>query len=397
MSLRERLLKLKGQDGAAPLANPAQTASALSVRLARRTLARHRASEHEVAQALGGERIDGGLILVERVLPLTTRHGTVRLGELLTAPLELLAGHAPAPAELLFLDTETTGLAGGTGTLPFLVGLARIEGDRLRLRQFFLTGFTGERALLNESLRWYREASHLVSFNGKRFDLPLLATRQRLARLPDPFSRLAHLDLLFPTRTAFARRWPDCRLTTAERRLLDFHRIDDLPSHLVPQAWFDFVRAGRLDEIPAILEHNRLDLLSLAALAVRLAQLFDRPDHPEADVTRIARHFRRLGDEQAAKTRLHRRREALDQAGLLELARMERREGRWQAAVEIWQRLSAEDCLEAVECLAKHHEHVSRDFQLALALTERLLAHAPGDGRHLRRRQRLLARMGMRD
>jgi len=369
---------------------------AVADRMARHGRATSRMSELEVAAALGGEVISSGLILIERMFPLNFVHGDTTLDEVLQAPLHVLDGCEAKPDELLFLDTETTGLAGGTGTLPFLLGLSRIEGDKLRVRQFFLTGFKGEKALLNEALPWYREASHLVSFNGKTFDLPLLLSRYRLARLRDPFTRLGHLDLLYPTRTAFANAWADCRLQTAERRLLNFHRHDDLPGHLVPQVWFDFVRAGHFKQVPGILEHNRWDLVSLTTLAARMAALFERPDHPDADVLAIARNFRRKGAEDQAHAHLSDRREYLSTGGLLELAALHRRRGEWDAAVEIWNRLAEDNCTEAIERLAKYHEHVAKDFAQALGLAERLLRREPSNPEHSRRHIRLGQKLAQR-
>ena len=139
------------------------------------------------------------------------------------------------PDGLLFLDTETTGLAGGTGTLPFMVCLARIQAEQLQLGQWILTGFSGEAALLETVGSWIKPAAHLVSYNGKSFDVPLLVTRYRLARQADPFANKAHIDLLHLTRRACGHGWEDCRLQTAERLLLGFMRENDFPSHLIPQ------------------------------------------------------------------------------------------------------------------------------------------------------------------
>src|SRR5262249_57224124 len=144
-------------------------------------------------------------------------------------------GQALSAEQLVFLDTETTGLAGGTGTLAFLVGLGRIDGEVLRLRQFFLTGFRGEAALLQAAAAWSAGRQYLVTFNGKSFDAPLLTTRYRLARLPDPFADLHHVDLFHPTRRAVSRQWPDWRPQTPEKRLLGVQPGPDLPAHLLPE------------------------------------------------------------------------------------------------------------------------------------------------------------------
>jgi hypothetical protein len=146
---------------------------------------------------------------------------------------------------------------------------------------------------------------------------------------------------------------------------------------LVPQVWFDFVRAGHFTQVPGILEHNRWDLVSLTTLAARVAELFAKPDHQDADVLAIARNFRRKGEEEQAHAHLSGRREDLSVGGLLELATLHRRRGEWDAAVDIWNRLAAQRCGEAIERLAKYHEHVAKDPAAALAFARRLAEIRP--------------------
>lgn len=357
---------------------------------------RQRLSDRELAERLGGEVLAEGLLLIEQSFPLSHRHGDTPLGALFDTPLGLLADEGePPPDGLLFLDTETSGLAGGAGTLAFLLGLARFEGEVLRLRQFFLTGFRGEQALLSEAVPWLKAAGHFVTFNGKCFDVPLLAGRYRLARRSDPLVGVGHIDLLHPTRAAFGSLWPDCRLQTAERRLLNFHRTDDLPGHLVPQAWFDFVRQGALHQVPGILEHNRWDLVSLAGLAAALARIYAEPDHRRADVLAVARAHLRRGREGEALRHLAAGEAYLDEAGLLEFAALHRRRGDWAEAVRIWEWLAERDSVEAMERLAKYHEHVRRDYGRALSYTEALLARRQHG--HAQRAARLAAKIARRE
>src|SRR5439155_23960711 len=157
--------------------------------------------DEPVAALLQGERVAEGLIVIDRRIPLLHQHGRRSLTPITTLHHPRPPVGQALPAEqLVFLDTETTGLSGGTGTLVFLLGLGRIDGEVLHLRQFFLTGFRGEAALLQAAAAWTAGRPYLVTFNGKSFDVPLLATRYRLARLPDPFTSLQHVDLLHPTR-----------------------------------------------------------------------------------------------------------------------------------------------------------------------------------------------------
>ncbi|MBK7472971.1 MAG: ribonuclease H-like domain-containing protein [Betaproteobacteria bacterium] len=254
-------------------------------------------SQEELARIVGGELCAEGVVLVEQFLPLSHRHGSVPFQRIREAALDFLAGGAePERERLLFIDTETTGLSGGTGTVAFVLGLARIQGDTVEVRQYFLTCFAGETAMLEHALGWIDDHSHLVSFNGKAFDIPLLATRYRLARLANPFATLPHMDLLHRTRAAFKRNWPDCRLQTAEQYLLKLFRDDDLPGHLIPQVWTDLLQFGETRSLRGVVDHNRIDVLSLIALAGVLGKTYAEPGQQYADPLGIARAHRRAGD-----------------------------------------------------------------------------------------------------
>ncbi len=172
---------------------------------------------------------------------------------------------------LLHFDTETTGLAGGTGTRAFMIGAATVVDDQLRVRQLFLSEMAGERAMLDCFSSWLDADTVLVSYNGRCYDAPLLATRFRLARLANPLQGLAHLDLLFPVRRRFREQWENCRLATAERRWLDLVREDDLPGSEAPRAWLDYLKGGSSRDLCRVIAHNDQDLRSLDALVVKLS------------------------------------------------------------------------------------------------------------------------------
>ncbi|MGH8512239.1 MAG: ribonuclease H-like domain-containing protein [Gammaproteobacteria bacterium] len=399
MDLKARLSALKGQRGAPAGAEPAIPGATISERVRRLTVqATHTkracTDDHDVAARLQGQAFAPGLIRIEQRRLLAHVPGWERVSAAAFTRFSLLTGaDALEPNELLFLDTETTGLAGGTGTLPFLLGLARIDGDELHLCQWFLTGFRGEATLLEDARSWYGRARHLVSFNGKAFDVPLLTTRYRLARLAEPLSVIKHLDLLHPTRRAFGSRWPDCRLQTAERELLAFEREDDLPGHLVPEAWAAFVRSGTFTEVPRILHHNLLDLITLTGLLSRLVRVYAEPGFADSDTRAIARGFRQRGHDAIAYQYLCDRSEELDAAGLMELADLHRQRRLWREAVQIWTRLAYEDHALAMERLAKYYEHVRRDPRAALLWSSRLLQVQAEDRQHHRRQARLLERL----
>lgn len=402
MDLRQRLALLRSQSGAAlatEVPPASQTPDSVAARLQRLRgvssgdPARPSRDEH-VAGLLAGERIAEGLVVIDRHIPLSHQHGKRALTSITTLhhPRPPIGQALPAE-QLVFLDTETTGLAGGTGTLAFLVGLGRIDGEVLRLRQFFLTGFRGEAALLQAAAAWSAGRQYLVTFNGKSFDAPLLATRYRLARLPDPFASLHHVDLFHPTRRAFRSQWPDCRLQTAEQHLLGFQREHDLPAHLVPETWFAFVRRGTTQKLPALLAHNRWDLVSLVALLPALAEAFITPGASGADIVAIARYWRAQGDELAALAHLQAHEQQLSITGLLDLATLYKRRRLWGPAVSIWHRLAERHCVPALEHLAKYYEHVQSDYPTALALARQLQTLEHKNTVHLQRVRRLVAKM----
>lgn len=345
-----------------------------------------------LADLLDGEILAPGVVLTERRLPLAARHGAATLRDAALSVHALPEGDVD-PRLAAFLDTETTGLSGGTGTVVFLLGAGRFEHDAFVVRQYLLTAFGGEADLLTAAAEWIAPAKTpaktIVTFNGRTFDLPLLAARCRLAGVADRFSRMAHVDLLHPTRRAFARRWEDCRLATAERRLLRFEREDDLPGSEAPRSWFRFVRHGHATPLPRVAEHNYRDVISLAALLPVLADVHAEPGAWEADILSVARAYDRAGNEAMALAVLREHRSMLDADGLLQLARLHRQRNNWHEATIIWSELAASGHFEAIERLAKYHEHVVRDFAAALAYAD----HLPRSPDHEHRRARLRAKL----
>ena len=423
--LRSKLSALQQQSG---LSNASDAAGATpeSIDALRRRLRRVGAgprrlsplrkpiSEQSLAARLGGQVLSDGVIRIRERLSADTLHGDFSLSDpTLHQALSVCSSVAEdIPRACVFMDTETTGLAGGTGTLVFLLGMARFSGTELEICQLFLTGFRGESAMLSEARDFLHGADTLVSFNGRSFDSPLLAARYRLSGLDDPFAKLRHVDLLHPTRRTFKNCWPDCRLQTAERRLLGVQRIGDLPGSEAPRAWFDWLRQGRDDALPAVCSHNRLDLLSLTVLPGALQRSYADPITSGANVLACARHYCQTPDHGLVPGRGHgaaespagrtifdylqRYRARLDTDGLLELARLARRRGQWALAVELWERLAAGGLPVAIEHLAKYYEHQQRDYARALEVTARLLACAPHNRQHRRREARLRARLAAR-
>ena len=176
------------------------------------------------------------------------------------------------PRHLLAFDTETTGLAGGTGTRAFMIGAADLTPDgRLRVRQLLTTTLAAEAAMLDTFAGWLHADTVLVSYNGRSYDSPLLKTRYRLARMPCPVTPLRHLDLLHPARRRWRGVWENCRLATIERHVLHVLREDDLPGSEAPRAWRDYLQGGDARDLRRVLQHNHTDVRSLMALLAHMA------------------------------------------------------------------------------------------------------------------------------
>ena len=355
-SLKQRIRRLRasGPTASGPVS------SALAERLRRLDPARRRgesvepADEARLAEQLGAEVLAPGVLCLERSRPLTERHGRWRLDGLIPAVPRLLDGVDPDPAGWVVIDTETSGLAGGTGTWVFCVGIGRPVAGRLQLRQWLLTRLDAEPAFLEAVELALADASVLISYNGKSFDIPLLATRFRLVGQEPGLDRLDHLDLLYPVRRAFGSRWPDCRLARVEERLLHAPRRDDLPGAEAPAAWRAWLRSSDPSRLGAVLRHNRIDLLSVAALLPALARVAEAPIELGADIAAMARHaLRRRRPEQALAV-LQAGRPELDTPAALLLAGLLRRRGDWGQAIAIWQALAKQGSPKAEQALIRY-------------------------------------------
>lgn len=318
------------------------------------------------------------------------RHGRVPIMDAMPPwPRLSLLGGGPldgARERLLFIDVETTGLSGGAGTYAFLVGCGWFDGPTFRIRQFFLSTYGAETAVLDGLSALAHGSAAVVSFNGKSFDLPLIETRFLFHRMQTPFAAIAHIDMLHPARRLWrahddeaAAATASCRLSILEQTLCGVARDGDVSGFEIPGRYFAYVRSGDARPLSAVLEHNRLDLISLALLTARASQLLD--EGPGAA---------RTGREALGLGRLYERGELYDVAceayrrsadlaadvltraeALRCFAVLCRRLRRFADAAVAWQRLlDLRRCpphviREATEALAIHHEHRMRDPQTA--------------------------------
>lgn len=288
----------------------------------------------------------------------------------------------------VFLDTETTGLAGGTGTVAFLIGMGWFEGSRFVMKQLFMRDYSEERAALMFLRELVQDRQFLVTFNGKAFDVNLLTARFILNRLTDPLGGLPHLDLLHPSRRLLRHRLDNVRLGTIEGAVLALEREGDVPGYEIPQRYFDWLkcRDGRL--MADVFLHNRLDVLSMAALTAHLAEMIAvEPTgpalRPPQDLLAAARLLIHRGDRTGARRMLTELRSASCPATVRQACRLlsliHKRAGEWPRAVDIWEEMisrSPDDIFALVE-LAKWHEHRIRDYARALNLACRALHVLP--------------------
>ena len=439
MATLDRLREIvRNHRSSVPALSPELEATAEAV--ARQTPEFSAAKPTDYARAaleLGGavvEHADGAVIVVDREYRADMLHGRTPIGEIVSTindgndAMQLMAQAWPAAGgiggRLLFLDLETTGLFSGAGTQAFLIGCASIEGSSIRVRQFLLPGFEHEKTLLHAMQEWAKPHGALCTYNGRTFDVPLIETRFMFHRVPFPLEDVPHLDMLHPARRMWRQRplasgTPDpddssCSLSVLEKQIAGLHRVGDVPGYEIPSRFFKFVRTGDARPLEAVMEHNRLDLISLAAVLARAIVLITRG--PSAAMTAqeaygLARVYERGGAYENAEASLVRTIEFAKRVGaepevhgeaLRRLAWIRSRDRRPHEAAEAWHELAVlPRCAaalrrEAREALAIHHEHRLKDLQSARRHALELLAEGAANRARVQHRldrlERKLAR-----
>ncbi len=314
------------------------------------------------------------------------------------------------PEKWLFLDTETTGLAGGTGTYAFMVGIAWWDAGGLQVEQIFMRDLDEEHSLLLELSERMKQRPVLVTFNGKSFDWPLLETRFRMTRSFADFRPKLHLDLLHPSRQLWRLRIGSVRLRDLERqvlggreRTLGWTRHDDIDSSLIPQMYFDYLRHGAAEQLVGVFRHNQMDLRGLAALSGKILSLLDSGNgiadaakadaHDPIDVLGLSRLMRKRGHASRARE-LHETAlnfglpRSVERLAQMELAQMAKRELDYARAISLWDAVrepcgsrrpemavrteesekALESAITAAEQLAIYYEHRAKEPRRALDL-----------------------------
>ncbi len=347
---------------------------------------RRTAGEFEIDRLVPGEVVTnerGNFYLVKQEFPLDILQGHVPLGRALDSIPEYIAISA-ADAELaafdprttLFMDTETTGLAGGTGTVAFLVGAGYFEGDVFRLEQCFMRDYDEEEAMLQYLDRLFARSETVVSYNGKSFDVPLLRTRFITNRARFRLDSAMHFDLVHAARRFYKLRLRDCSLGNVERTVLGVERHGDIPSAEIPQIWLDYLYSRDAGLLKKVFYHHQMDILSLVALAGWLSQCLETPEglgfeHDEDRLSLVRLHFREKRFPEVvshgerlleSETQDYIREECLRLMGLA-LKRLKD----WPRMADTW-RLLLDEHPRAIQPrfeLAKYLEHRAREFGAA--------------------------------
>lgn len=337
-------------------------------------------STHSVDQVVPG-RIhstrSGETFIVETTFPAEYHHGHAPLG--LSVSLATIADWAKEarigqcqPGKMVFLDIETTGLSGGTGTYAFLVGLGRFQGDGFALTQIFMRDPAEEEAVLDALTQFLQPLDALVTFNGKAFDAPVLRSRYIVNGHSIPFLDAAHLDLLPLARRLWRERLESRALGSLETNILGATRSEeDIPGWLIPQMYFDYVRSGDARPLKGVFYHNAMDVVAMAALLSHTAQMLDRPlvfaaEHG-LDLIAIGRLFEDLGRFDEAVSLYSRGvedsvPEAILNETIRRLSFVQRRRGDIPATLELWRQAAKTRQVYAFVELAKYYEHKMGDY-----------------------------------
>jgi uncharacterized protein YprB with RNaseH-like and TPR domain len=290
----------------------------------------------------------------------------------------------PEPDKILFFDTETTGLAGGTGVFAFLVGLGFVSGSRFLVIQLFMPGFGDEPAMLEMVSKIAKSFTHIASFNGKMFDLPLLSTRFALSRIENTLACKPHLDLLHLSRPVWKRKLESCSLKSLEKHILGIQREGDIDGALIPEVYFNWLRSGNPEKLPDVISHNQLDVSSMYRLLEVVGSLYQDPNssHYESplEMLGLARYLDKKGHQELASPLLQKATDtnqiATKDEAWTRLGLLHKKKGDISKAAECFHKVSlnTEHSVTALCELAKHYEHTQKDYNKALELTNKAIS-----------------------
>ena len=280
------------------------------------------------------------------------------------------------PSRILYLDTETTGLA-GAGTVAFEVGLGWQRGNQFHVRQLVMRDYPEERFLLEEIVRIAEGFDVVCTFNGKTFDLPLLKNRFIMNRIRTDCLDKPHIDLLHIARRVWKLRLQKCNLGNLEEALLGIPRVDDLPGAQVPERFFSYLKCGDFSLLDDVLDHNEQDVLSLQNLLCHMCRMYENPEQLrfDEDVYSMGVALDRFSHTQEARRCYQLAGGVMHAASQSRLAASYRRSGEREEAVRVWQGMirRREGGITPYVELAKHYEHTERDYAAALDMVRQAM------------------------
>ena len=330
---------------------------------------------------------------LENSYPLEARYGRIKISSGLEISGEILSclSQDEAFEELdlstaLFIDLETTGLSGGTGIIPFNIGMGYYQDDKFKIGQYFLGELAEEDRMIQELAEFFRDMDFqsVVTYNGKSFDIPLLETRFILHRQPFPLSELPHLDFLYPARRLWSHKYESCRLFHLALNEVQTGRTEDIPSAEIPWRYFQYLQTGNYDLIEPILYHNQEDILSLLGIVVVGAHIFSEDPGlclgDAMDFYGAGKVMAHAGDiEKSVQFFM----KALDGNLPIEVSQETRKRlsahfkknQDWEKAVPVWEEMTSTEVVTSAQLysfreLAMHFEHRLKNFEEAKRIAE---------------------------
>jgi uncharacterized protein len=296
--------------------------------------------------------------------------------------------HTPTSQDrYIFLDTETSGLAGGTGTFAFLIGLGFYEANAFKLVQIFMRHPEEEIKVLAALNQWTAGTNILVTFNGKSFDVPLINTRHKLHGFSPLFQKdtHTHIDMLPMARKIWKTRLPSRALGDLEREILDINRTDEeVPGWMIPDLYFDYLSNGDARPLARVFYHNAMDIISLALLFTHTNRILENPLTASLDNIDLAAIARIYEGHERYEQAIEMYAAAINQGLPLDIylqttlryAHIYKQKQNWEKAAPLWEKAAAEKSIEAAIELAKYSEHILKDIPLALHWTELALQNS---------------------
>jgi len=339
---------------------------------------------NELAETLNG------FVFEEESLPLIKRETTFSFNQLQidsdiieTIKLPVLTkGDFSKPIkikDILFFDLETTGLAGGAGTYPFLIGIAFFEENGFKVIQYFLPEYDRDIYAYLDIKKYLQNKSILSSYNGKSYDYPLLKNRFILNRFDDIFKTFNHIDLLHLSRRMWKNSLDSCSLGNIEQQIFKFSRLNDIEGYLIPHTYFDYLQSGKYDDIVNIILHNEQDLVSLGRLIFHLSQIENEVDNPKINDSEIVSLFdtavksNSLSNSKYYFELIIKRKVIIPSKFIFNYSLLLKRNNKWSDCLKIWEKLikSENYALQSFEELAKYHEHRSKNIGQAVQYINR--------------------------